>query len=424
MTSKAVRVAVLIVALGGLVAGGYLIFDAEQILKTHQSARTSFDAEAHGVLADLAGLRSAEQAYVAEGQGVDYWMGQATDALGKVDRGLASLAGDAVGDGTRSAIQAASGGLEDFRKLDQRARQYVKGGQGLMASDLIFTDSLTALTAVANHIAIARANEVDVQDAFVEALRWRELYGAGGAALLLTLAVLLLAPVPEREVDVLTAMRALTETSVHPPKPRAGHATTAGAGSAQPSRALPPVDDDVPDLDTVQVVTRRMVQAAPVTPVLDLPGAAKVCADMARVLDAGDLPGLLLRLADVLEAPGLIVWVADGSGQVLYPLLAHGYSAASLARMGSLPTSAENATATAWRTGQVQTVPGQAGALGALVAPIVTAEGCVGVLAAEVPDGAEVRADVRALATIFAAQLATFVNVLPATGGQTLVAEA
>lgn len=139
---------------------------------------------------------------------------------------------------------------------------------------------------------------------------------------------------------------------------------------------------------------------------------------MARVLDASDLPGLMLRLAGVLGSPGLIVWVADRSGQVLMPLLTHGYPASAVARIGSLSTSAENATAQAWRTGDVQVVPG------ALVAPIVTSEGCVGALAAEVPDGSETRTEVRALATIFAAQLATFVTALPSVGGESIVAEA
>jgi hypothetical protein len=48
----------------------------------------------------------------------------------------------------------------------------------------------------------------------------------------------------------------------------------------------------------------------------------------------------------------------------------------------------------------------------------------VGVLAAELRDGRERRDDVRALASIFAAQLATFVTALPEADGQTLVAEA
>jgi GAF domain-containing protein len=55
---------------------------------------------------------------------------------------------------------------------------------------------------------------------------------------------------------------------------------------------------------------------------------------------------------------------------------------------------------------------------GALVSPIVTAEGCVGVLAAEISGGRESREDVRALATIFAAQLATVVSPVVAADQQ------
>jgi hypothetical protein len=122
MISKVARAAVLVVALGSLAAAAYLVFDAEQTLKAHQMARTSFDGAAGSVLSDLARLKSAEQGYVAEGQGIDYWLAQDADAQAQIDRGLAALAGDASGDGTRSAIQAASGVLEEFRKLDQRAR--------------------------------------------------------------------------------------------------------------------------------------------------------------------------------------------------------------------------------------------------------------------------------------------------------------
>ena len=86
-------------------------------------------------------LRTAQQAYVAEGQGPTTGWRSRPSAV-DVDRGLAALAADASGEATRSAIQAASGALEDFRKLDVRSRGYVKGRQALMASDVIFTESL------------------------------------------------------------------------------------------------------------------------------------------------------------------------------------------------------------------------------------------------------------------------------------------
>ena len=432
MNNTVARVAVFIAALAALAAGGLVIFDAEQNLRARQSAGAAFDARAQGVAADLVRLRAAQQAYVAEGQGIDYWMAQSAEALSNVDRDLAALAVDASGEATRSAIQAASGVLEDFRKLDVKIRQYVKSRQTLMASDVIFTESLAKGATVAERLATARANEASLNDAAIDGLRWRQFYGAAAAGVVLLFAVLLLAPIPEREVDVLTAMRALTVV------PAAGQAARPRAepvaGVSLPVRSIEL--NDVPDLEAVRVVTGRIPDAssapvvapaapvAPLAPELDLSTAARVCSDMARVLDAGDLPGLLARAAGVLDAPGVIVWVADRAGHALFPLLTHGYSGAAVVHIGSIPTESDNATATAWRTGQVQAVASDAEGAGALVAPIVTAEGCVGVLAAELRDGRERRDDVRALASIFAAQLATFVTVLPEAGGQTLVAEA
>jgi hypothetical protein len=47
--------------------------------------------------------------------------------------------------------------------------------------------------------------------------------------------------------------------------------------------------------------------------------------------------------------------------------------------------------------------------------PIVTPDGCVGVLAAETRHGAEAQESTRAVASIIAAQLATLVTTLPGT---------
>jgi GAF domain-containing protein len=74
----------------------------------------------------------------------------------------------------------------------------------------------------------------------------------------------------------------------------------------------------------------------------------------------------------------------------------------------------ENATAICYRMAEDRTVPARSGDPGAIVTPIVTPEGCIGVLAAEVSEGTEANADRRALAGILAAQLSTLVTTLPA----------
>jgi len=146
------------------------------------------------------------------------------------------------------------------------------------------------------------------------------------------------------------------------------------------------------------------------SPALNLSAASRICTELARVTTAGDVNRLLTNAADILGARGIIVWVADHSGVALYPMFTHGYAAAVLARLGTISTDASNATAAAWRSGELVAVPGDAASPGALVTPVMAADRCVGVLAAELRDGREMREDVRALTAIFSAQLATVVT--------------
>ena len=144
--------------------------------------------------------------------------------------------------------------------------------------------------------------------------------------------------------------------------------------------------------------------ARAVSPVLK--AAAKLCTEFGRVNDLDGLTALLARAADVMDANGLVVWLGNAVGADLRPALAHGYSPQMLARMSTVPRSADNAAAAAYRSGELQIVLARPGASsGAVVAPLLSAEGCVGALSAEIRDGGEISASVQALATIFAAQL-------------------
>ena len=144
---------------------------------------------------------------------------------------------------------------------------------------------------------------------------------------------------------------------------------------------------------------------------------------MARVVEPRQLPALLARTAGVLKASGMIVWVADPSGRELRPAMAFGYSDQVMARMGSIPREASNAAAAAYRAGELRTVTGEGTTSGALVAPLITADGCIGVLSAEMKGGSEKDESSQALASIFAAQLATLVSP-SAAAPLTLAAEA
>jgi GAF domain-containing protein len=89
----------------------------------------------------------------------------------------------------------------------------------------------------------------------------------------------------------------------------------------------------------------------------------------------------------------------------LTPLSSDGYSERVLSQLPTVRRDADNATAAAFRSGQTCTVAGADGSTSALAVPAMAPSGCVGVLAVELRNGMEQNAPVRAVATMFAAQV-------------------
>ena len=150
--------------------------------------------------------------------------------------------------------------------------------------------------------------------------------------------------------------------------------------------------------------------AVPVTSSATLLEAAELCADLARLSDGRDVPALVERAAKVLDAKGMVLWTADPGGAVLKPSVSHGYSDKVLTRLGPLLIDSDNVTSLAFRSMRPQTmtsaVPGNSSAL---AVPLVTANGCVGVLAAEIKQNRS-SSELMPLAKIIAAQFAALMS--------------
>ena len=143
-----------------------------------------------------------------------------------------------------------------------------------------------------------------------------------------------------------------------------------------------------------------------------LKAAADLATDFGRVQDLGDLKQLIARAATLTEASGVVVWLGNSQGGDLRPVLTHGYSPAVVTRLAPVPRSANNAAAAAYRSGTLQVVPSQPFSSGAIVAPILGPEGCIGALSAEFR-GAEASEPVQAFAAIVAAHLAGVLGASP-----------
>jgi transcriptional regulator with XRE-family HTH domain len=178
----------------------------------------------------------------------------------------------------------------------------------------------------------------------------------------------------------------------------------------QPARVDPQVRDRVDDNlpPAPMPVESTPFPDAPAGP--DLLAAAQLCTQLGRVEHATEVQPLLQEASRILDAIGLIVWVWDSNTEELWPALASGYSDRVLAQLPTVRRAGDNATAAAFRMAETCAINGTARSSGALAVPLLTPAGCAGVLAIELQHGGEQALPVRAVATIFAAQLAQLIG--------------
>jgi hypothetical protein len=263
-----------------------------------------------------------------------------------------------------------------------------------MASDVIFTEgSQTAATAT-REVEAARTAEHDALESTRFAVRKQEAIVLAAAAGVVAIAVLVLIPSARRAQDDTSASGTI---SIAP-------SVVTPTAQTQPQAAAAPAP---------------VVQASPVpqnSAATDtLKAAAALATDFGRVRDLPDLQRLLARAAEAMDASGVMVWIGSPAGNDLRPVLAHGYPEDMLARIPPVPRTADNAAAKAYRSGTLQIVLARPGSsAGAVVAPILTADGAIGALSAEIRHGGETSEATQSLSAILAAQLANVLGQGPA----------
>ena len=414
MKSKGLRVLLVVLAVAALAGAGAGVWQIEQRVAAAQSAADAFDHDARQAVVALEEWRAAQQAYVAEGQPAGAWITKAAaiaETIGPKLTALRLAAGTAEGQGVlESAIEA----FTALMQSDAKAREYARAGQLLSASDVIFVETAPALERTVNGVDTARGHERVAFAVALEELRRWELIALGAGAAVVLVVLLLLVPIPRAGEPSAAAEadgEAAEQAVIAPAKGGGLHLShdygdgvvrraQPVADGAAPRAAGPPQADSPGPLDPA--AGTGGAQKGP-----DLDAVADLCSSLARVQDTRELQALLERTARALDATGVIVWMPDGPQGNLRPVLAHGYASLALSRMGIIHPAADNATATAYRTKSAVVVPAEVLASGAVVVPLISSEGCSGAMAVELREGVEATPQVRAVATIVAAQLAT-----------------
>lgn len=391
MSRLPVRLTLVLACVAAIGYAAFLLWSSEAHIRLTDSSSREFQAVSRASSLGVAELRAAQQAYVAAGQGQDFWFARVSAIVKDLNDKLTTLKPLATTHEAIAGLDDAAGALQDFEQMDRRARDYARGHQLTLASDLVFTDGFDLTKKAGDAIERAGTAELVARDADVGGRQRRQALALAAAAIFATLGLILLLPaVPTRAEKVIEATPIL----------------------APPAAVSADTLDDLQDFGLVAMPAAPLSGRSPV----DLGGMAALCADLARIHDTRVLPALLERAAEILHASGIVLWIADPDGRELTPIVVHGYPAHLSARFGTIPRDAGNVTAAAYRTGLLQTMKGDAVSNGAVAAPLVTAGGCVGVMAAEMKDGGEQQEALLAAAAIVASQLATLVGPPTARG--------
>jgi len=359
--------------------------------------------------------RTAQQAYVAEGQGVDFWRTRFAEAIADITDALENLRVTAADDeATVAALDRADRALKVYDGLDRKIRGFVESGSLLMAADVVYEDGMKTSSLIVEGVDDAHRLLTSPHLAAVESNRLLQQWLAAAVAAAGVLVSLLLLPAgrPARrlvtsEVPPATTPAVEDENDWRLDRPARVEPQAAARPEPPAPAAGPPAETAVEAPAPTPTPAAAAAHAAHDTAALA--AAAQVCTDLARVQDGDQLRDVLGRAARVLDATGVIVWIVDADGRALKPLLTYGYPEEALRRIPTLPRDADNATAAAWRDGITHVVEATDAAPGAVAVPILGPQGCTGVLAAEIGHHREAARATRAVAQLVAAQLAVLI---------------
>ncbi len=416
MRNRAVRVALLLLVVLGIGAAGYELTLLEQQSEAAAQARRLFDEKARHAETAVRELRASQFAYVAAGQDSSFWVSRARTLMPAIAADVKSLCDmdAAAATSARSICSRGQDAIATIQRIDTSVGGYLESDQRLLASDLVFTDLREANQALAAWIDQVRQRRADADRAADATLQKRRVATAAGAAMFALLVLILLAPVgqgvPAPADGSAREARTFLGDIAHAARPAPPEAAADLSLNDSPSEApaaAPPPWPPAPGAPGETAASG-----------IDLAAAAALCTDLACVNDSKDLGPLLAHVASLLDAAGVIVWVEDAAIGLLRPALSYGYSQHALARIDGIAKDADNATASACRDRRLRVVRGDGSSSGALAAPLLWSNGCLGVMTAEVRHGRERDAATQAVATMIAAQLSTLVMPQPARHNQ------
>ena len=381
MFRRSVRITCLLIGLLATAGVAYRILHDEDVLGRERQRAAAGQAAISQASELLLDVRASLHAYVAAGQGLPFWAKRAQETIDRLRQSLVEL--DKMITPAGGSLAGSLDSLDQLAAAESRARTYVSRDELRLASDVIFTEVRDILAAATADVQSVRDRFMRQNDRRAASIRQEQVMLAGGAlAVWIAIALLLLPTEPQPALKDPGQWRSELKESLKKPIPVTPEPLVAAAPvAAEPPRA--------------------------VVPLADLKEVSEICADLSALTGPGALEGALTRVSTVLNATGLIVWIASNDNSTLSPVATNGFDPKLVARIGRIARESSNLTAAAFRDNAAKISPVTASAPGALAVPMCSPTGPAGVLSVELKPGQTVDEAKVALSAILAAQLAT-----------------
>jgi hypothetical protein len=391
MDRKPYRFGLLIIGLLVTAGLGFRAVEDETSLGRASREGVAHDRAADQAIEALLDLRASLHAYVAPGQGVPFWSRRSGDILDRLREQLAVL--DAAVTPQRGSLSETLDAVDQLAAAERRTRDYARRGEVLLAADVVFTEVRDLMSAAIDQVQTARDTLSAATEARIGALR-REQAMLAAAAVVVWAIIALVLVTPAKPVAVKDPNEWRNDLAATIKKPI-------------------PKEPETAKLKPVEPVAPVEAPREPAVPVKALQQVGEICADLSTLSDLGALTGALDRAAGVLDAGGMIVWIASNDGNTLAPVASHGFDQKMVSRIGRIPRDSANLTAAAFRDNIPRISAATPTAPAALAVALCGPTGPVGVLSMELRSGVPADEGRVALAMIFAAQLATLAQPLP-----------
>ena len=380
MYRRSVRIACLVIGLLATAGVAYRTLHDEDALNRERRAAAAAEAAISQTAELLLDVRASLHAYVAPGQGLPFWGKRAQETIDRLRQSLIDL--DQMVPPSSGSLAESLSGVEQLAAAESRARTYVSRDEMQLAGDVIFTEVRDILAAATGQVQSVRDAVIREHDRRAAAIRQEQVMLAGTLLVVwIAIALFLIPTEPKPAVKDPGQWRSELKESLKKPIPVAPET---------PKVLEPPPPVIVPG---IEINALREV--------------SEICNDLSALADPGALEGALARVSTILNATGLIVWIASNDNSTLSPVATNGFDPKLVARIGKIARDSSNLTAAAFRDNAAKISPVTPTTPGALAVPMCSPTGAAGVLSVELKAGQPVDDMKVALAAIVAAQLST-----------------